>query len=200
MNNQNTNNPKKFLHIQITNFSDKLFTIFYLDESSNTIYHTEPSNNLTLCNFNNFPIEWAFSKNNDNSNTSLNPKILPDPSTDIQVIHINFNHKQHSNSNNNNNIIQITSRLLSSRNSHKVFTITSNYMKKFPSLPKNLKKLLTDYQLYLHNQQTSQTQHVNPTSNIHSSSNQISYQQSTTNNTQTNPTSKDGSLKGGART
>ena len=62
-------------------------------------------------------------------------------------------------------------------------------MKKFPSLPKNLKKLLTDYQSYLHNQQTSQIQHVNPTSNIHSSSNQISYQQSTTNNTQTNPTS-----------
>jgi len=51
------NNPKKFLQIQITNFARKLFTIFYIDELTKAIHHTDPSDNILLTNLNNFPIE-----------------------------------------------------------------------------------------------------------------------------------------------
>src|SRR5205809_681811 len=125
------NNPKKILKIQITNFARRLFTIFYLDELTRAIHHTEPSDNTLLGNLNNFPIEWAFSQKNTPQDNNINPKILPNPTTNVEIIHINFNYKQHSNNKDNNNIIQITSRLLSSRNAHKVFVVTTNYMNKF---------------------------------------------------------------------
>src|SRR5436309_5479488 len=141
------NNQKKFLQIQVTNFTKKLFTIFFLDETTKTIQHTEPSDNILLTNLNNFPIEWAFSQKNELFNNNINPKILPNPTTNVEIIHINFNFKQYSNTTNNNNTIQITSRLLSSRNAHKVFSVTSNYMQKFPSISIELQNQLYSYQL-----------------------------------------------------
>src|SRR6266480_7032475 len=127
-------NPKKFLKIQITNFAKKLFTIFYLDELTKSIHHTEPSDNTLLKNLNYFPIEWAFSQKNTPQDNNINPKILPNPTTNVEIIHINFNYKQYSNNKDNNSVIQITSRLLSSRNAYKVFTVTTNYMDKFSSI------------------------------------------------------------------
>lgn len=166
----NQNNPKKFLQIQITNFEKKLFTILYLDEFTRTIHHTEPSDNTLLSNLNNFPIEWAFSQENKPLTDDINPKILPNPTTNIEVIHINFNFKKYSNSNNSNNTIQITSRLLSSRNAHKVFTVTNNYIKKFPPIPSELQNQLNSYILSLQqkkqqyqNLQRHQQQHQNVT-------------------------------------
>src|SRR6266480_2070197 len=139
-------NPKKFLKIQITNFAKKLFTIFYLDKLIKTIHYTEPSDNTLLKNLNYFPIEWAFSQKNELPDNNINPKILPNPTTNVEIIHINFNYKQYSNNKDNNSIIQITSRLLSSRNTHKVFTVTINYMNKFPSIPTDLQNQLISYQ------------------------------------------------------
>ena len=144
--NNNNNNLKKFLQILITNFARKLFTIFYLEEKSKTIHHTESSDNILIANLNNFPIEWAFSQKKELPENNINPKILPDPSTNVEIIHINFNFKQYPNNNNNdNNIIQITSRLLSSRNAHKVFTVTTNYMKKFSPILTELQNQLNIY-------------------------------------------------------
>src|SRR5436305_4533721 len=143
------NNPKKFLKIQITNFARRLFTIFYLDELTRAIHHTEPSDNTLLSNLNNFSIEWAFSQKNTPQDNNINPKILPNPTTNVEIIHINFNYKQYSNNKDNkdnNSVIQITSRLLSSRNAHKVFTVTTNYMDKFPSIPTGLQNQLISYQ------------------------------------------------------
>src|SRR5438552_3903167 len=139
------NNPKKFLKIQITNFTRKLFTIFYLDELTRAIHHTEPSDNTLLSNLNNFPIEWAFSQKNTSQDNNINLKILPNPTTNMEIIHINFNYKQYLNNKNNNSVIQITSRLLSSRNAYKVFTVTTNYMNKFPSIPTDLQNQLIFY-------------------------------------------------------
>ena len=160
--NNNQNNPKKFLQIQITNFAKKLFTIFFLDETTKTIHHTEPSDNILLTNFNNFPIEWAFSQQNESPNKTIDPKILPDPSNNIEIIHINFNYKNYPNiNNNNNNSIQITSRILSSRNAHKVYTVTSNYMKKFPQISTTLQNQLNSYQHSLQ-QPKQHIQQTNP--------------------------------------
>ena len=138
-------NPKKFLKIQITNFAKKLFTIFYLDELTKTIHHTEPSDNTLLKTLNYFSIEWAFSQKNELPDNNINPKILPNPTTNVEIIHINFNYKQHSNNKDNNNIIQITSRLLSSRNAHKVFVVTTNYMNKFPPISAELQDHIISY-------------------------------------------------------
>ena len=128
------NNPKKFLKIQITNFARKLFTIFYLDELTRAIHYTEPSNNTLLNNLNNFPIKQTFSQKNTPQDNNINPKILSNSTTNIEIIHINFNYKQYLNNKDNNSVIQITSRLLFSKNTYKVFTITTNYMDKFPSI------------------------------------------------------------------
>jgi len=165
----NQNNPKKFLQIQITNFEKKLFTILYLDEFTRTIHHTEPSDNTLLSNLNNFPIEWAFSQENKPLTDDINPKILPNPTTNIEVIHINFNFKKHSNSNNNNNIIQITSRLLSSRNAHKVFTVTNNYIKKFPPIPSELQNQLNSYILFFNKKNNNTKTYKDINNNIKTS-------------------------------
>src|SRR5438477_8642801 len=152
------NNPKKFLKIQITNFTRKLFTIFYLDELIRAIHYTEPSDNTLLSNLNNFSIEWVFSQKNTPQDNNINPKILPNPTTNVEIIHINFNYKQYSNNRDNNSVIQVISRLLSSRNAHKVFTVTTNYMDKFPSIPTGLQNQLISYQHSLQ-QSSSLTKH-----------------------------------------
>ena len=143
------NNSKKFLKIQITNFARKLFTIFYLDKLTRAIHHTEPSDNTLLSNINNFPIEWIFSQKNTSQDNNINPKILSNPITNVKIIHINFNYKQYSNNKDNNSFIQIISRLLSLRNAYKVFTVTTNYMDKFPSIPTDLQNQLISYQHFL---------------------------------------------------
>ena len=60
-------NIKKFLQYTVADYQKNLFSIYYLNNNSNSIEKTPPSSNIIIHNINNTPNDWLF-------NNPLNPQ------------------------------------------------------------------------------------------------------------------------------
>src|SRR5438477_7425680 len=64
---KSNSNIKKFLQYTVADYQKNLFSIYYLNNNSNSIEKTPPSSNIIIHNINNTPNDWLF-------NNPLNPQ------------------------------------------------------------------------------------------------------------------------------
>src|SRR5271154_2249200 len=92
----NDQNSKKFLDIELIDFSKKFFSIYFLDLINNIIQLTNPSSTIQLNNLIDYPTEWVFYQDSKIPLNITNPKHYPNPQENINVIQIHFIEKTDS--------------------------------------------------------------------------------------------------------
>ena len=170
----NSNN-KTFLKYELIDFKNNLFSIYFLENNSNQIIKTTPSNSVTINNIHNTPDDWLFQ----------NPNTTPD-STNIEFIQLQTIKKTTKKppSTQSSTTTQFFSKYVNTRSAIKNKTNIKKYMTNFKPILNHNNILLKKYieKEFQNNPKKNYptdhlTNHTSPTPNKENHNN--SYQQQT---------------------
>ena len=133
-------NTKTFLKIELSDFKKNLFTIYYIDNNSDTITKTEPNNSTIIHNILNYPSDWFFHNPNSFSENNNDNIDFIQIQTITKTKKININNTPQITT-----IVQFNSKHVTTRSVTKIKTNIQNYMTNFKPITKHYNLLLKKF-------------------------------------------------------